>query len=83
VHKVRRAGFEIKRVTSFVSLLLPVMALSRFVKRHRDTATSSELKIGPTANTTLTRVLRLEFGLIRLGISFPAGGSLLLVAKKK
>lgn len=81
--KVRRAGFEVARVTSFVSLLLPLMALSRLRKRHSDTAVTSEFEIGGFANALLTGVLRFELFLIRRGISLPAGGSLLLVARKK
>lgn len=80
--KVRGAGFKIERTTSFVSLLLPLMALSRLRKRHSESAIDSEFAVGRTTNTALTAVLRFELALIRLGISLPAGGSLLLAARK-
>jgi SAM-dependent methyltransferase len=83
VDKVRRAGFEIARATSFVSLLLPAMALSRLaggVARGADPL--PELSIGRGMNALLTGVLAAERALIERGVSFPAGGSLLLIARK-
>jgi SAM-dependent methyltransferase len=82
--KVERAGFKIVRQTSFVSFLLPVMAAQRLSKRRPDPSYSvhQELAIGGPANWGMERVLGVERGLIRVGISFPAGGSLLTVARK-
>jgi SAM-dependent methyltransferase len=83
VDKVRGAGFEIARATSFVSLLLPAMALSRVASgpaRRADPL--PELGIAPWMNAVLTRVLAVERTMIERGVSFPAGGSLLLVARK-
>jgi SAM-dependent methyltransferase len=83
VDKVRRAGFEIARVTSFVSLLLPAMALSRWTRgAARDGDPLPELSIDPRLNGALGGVLAVERALIERGVSFPAGGSLLLVARK-
>ena len=42
----------------------------------------AELKIGGVANQLLGKVLDLERALIRMGVSFPVGGSLLLMARK-
>jgi Lrp/AsnC family transcriptional regulator for asnA, asnC and gidA len=42
----------------------------------------AELRVGCIANFLLESVLAIERGLIRLGIRFPAGGSLLLVARR-
>jgi SAM-dependent methyltransferase len=85
IGKVRQVGFSEVRVTSFVSLLLPLMMLSRMRQRAPDTAYDpmAELKIGGVANWMLWKLLGLERALIRMGLSFPAGGSLLLVARKK
>lgn len=81
--KVLRAGFRIARITSFVSLLLPLMLLSRMKRsRSQNFDLWREFKISPRLNTTLGRVLALEHKLIAAGISFPLGGSLLLVARK-
>lgn len=80
--KVEAAGFTTERVTSFVSLLLPVMAAARFVDRFRDREVNAELEIRGPLNSAMRRVLAAEVALIRRGVSFPAGGSLLLIARK-
>lgn len=85
--KVCRTGFEIIRSTSFVSTLLPAMYLSRLLQRNkmdvsRDTNTISELRINPILNTFFECLLNFELALIRVGVSFPVGGSRLLVARK-
>lgn len=82
VAKVKRAGFEIDYVTSFVSLLVPLMWLSRR-GRHQDRHDpESEFKISDWLNWFLERVMQIEFLLIKLGVNFPVGGSLLLIARK-
>ena len=72
------------RVTSFVSVLMPLMLLSRLRRRsytkHFDP--HAEFKIGAGVNRILTKALAWEQFMIRRGASFPAGGSLLLVAKR-
>jgi len=81
--KVQKAGFEIHRITSFNSLLLPLMILSRMQqKRHDDLQPWRELEISPTLNKTLESVLTIERQLITNGVSFPAGGSLLLIGRR-
>jgi len=82
--KVERAGFTVIRMTAFVSLLFPLMALSRSRRRHGagEDAVLDELRRGAFVNTALERVLDLERFLIRAGVNFAMGGSLLLVAKK-
>jgi SAM-dependent methyltransferase len=84
VAKVRRAGFEIERVTSFVSLLLPAMVASRFIDRVRrsDYDPAAELRPPRALDRAMRAVLKAETAMIRRGISFPAGGSLLLVARR-
>lgn len=83
-HKVEQAGFEVKRETSFVSLLLPLMFLSRLSKRKpvENYDAIQELRISDRLNRILERVLDFERTLIRTGFIFPAGGSRLLVARK-
>jgi SAM-dependent methyltransferase len=78
--KIQQVGFTIIRVTSFVSLLLPFMMISRL--RYRRDNPMAELEISGLANTVLERVLDLERCLIRYGLQFPVGGSLLVVARK-
>ena len=82
--KVRRAGFRIVRRTSFVSLLLPVMILSRLPYLKKDSQKSIPMGLhrkGPV-NSFLNAVMAFERVLIRAGVSFPVGGSFLLVAVK-
>jgi SAM-dependent methyltransferase len=82
--KVERAGFKMLRATSFVSLLLPLMLIARLKKRPANTEFDpvAEFKLTALANYVLERVMDVERAMIRLGLSFPVGGSLLLVAKK-
>ncbi len=84
IGKVKRAGFEVVRVTSFVSILLPLLLLSRFKHRFDGKAFDpmSEFKISSSTNNALEKVLYVERSLIRAGLSFPMGGSLLLVARR-
>jgi SAM-dependent methyltransferase len=85
VSKVERAGFKIVRVTSFVSLLLPLMILSRLKQRGIDSRFNplTELKVRPVLSWMLEKALSVERAAIERGISFPMGGSLLVVAVKE
>ncbi len=82
--KLRRAGFTVERTTSFVSLLLPLLFLARWRKRktNENFDALNELRIGGLANTVLESLMNIERMIIRLGVSFPMGGSLLLIARK-
>lgn len=82
--KVTRAGFEVLRITAFVSFLLPLLAISR-LKQRRSTKpfdSTSEFNINSSVNTALEKILDAERSLIRAGLSLPAGGSLLLVGRR-
>lgn len=85
--KVEAAGFEVIRMTSFVSLLLPMMFASRLRMRDRTTDVEfdaiDELRQPRAVNMVLGAVMTIERTLIRRGLSFPAGGSLLLACRKK
>jgi SAM-dependent methyltransferase len=81
--KVCKAGFRVVGVRSFVSLLLPLMLGARLAKKRKVADDMSEFRIGRLLNRCLEKVMRLEHGLIRAGISFPIGGSLLLIARKE
>jgi SAM-dependent methyltransferase len=84
--KLAAAGFEVVRMTSFVSLLLPMLFLSR-ARMPRDQPGAAvdamgDLRQPRAVNLILSAVMRLERSLIRAGVSFPAGGSLLIVCSK-
>ncbi len=84
VARVQREGFDVLRVTSSVSLLLPVMAVSRWLDRRRcGDFDNGEFDVSPVTNQALGTVLTIERHAIRLGVSWPAGGSLLLAARKR
>lgn len=81
--KLARAGFRVAWATSFVSLLLPVMLLSRVVRgqaKAADFDVLAELRVSPGTNTLLGWVMNCERSLIRAGARLPWGGSLLMVA---
>lgn len=85
VDQVTRAGFVVRRFVSFVSLLIPLMIASRAMMRWRPAAHDlhAELRVGRTVNALCRPVMALERLLIRLGVSPPLGGSLLLIAQKE
>lgn len=79
------AGFRILSSTSFVSLLLPALALSRLLSRG-GTAPSdptAEFRLPPLFNEALYGVMQCERLLIRAGMRFPIGGTRLICAEKK
>jgi SAM-dependent methyltransferase len=83
--KLSAAGFAIVASTSFNSLLLPLMMLSRSMKKNdadRQVDVLEELRLSPILNFGLSVVLKIELMLIRLGVSFPVGGSRMVVAHK-
>src|SRR5262249_23658252 len=84
VAKVEAAGLEVLRATSFVSLVLPVLFLSRLRARRERTAYNlqKELSLPKCLDQALERFLTIERRLIAHGLYSPAGGSLLVVARK-
>ncbi len=80
--KLAAAGFEILRATSFVSLLLPAMLLARQRKRDGKAEVEAELDMPAALNAIGYATLCVESALIRMGMNLPAGGSLLVVARK-
>jgi SAM-dependent methyltransferase len=84
VEKVERIGFQVMYATSFVSLFLPAMLLSRLKQNSAEERPDrlTEIDIGPTVNKILNPVMRFETSLIKSGVNWAAGGSLLLIAKR-
>lgn len=82
--KIMTAGLRVEVATSFVSLLLPAMILSRRgqSKESRGNDPLGELRLHPAMNIFCSAVMQSEYGLIRSGMRLPVGGSLLVVAKK-
>lgn len=82
--KVEQAGFEVMMATSFVSLLVPAMFLKRRRAHHPSQSFDllAEFRVHPTVNRLLRWVMNIEGVLLRGGVRFPIGGSLLLIAKR-
>ena len=83
-NKLVNATFSVERSTSFVSLLLPMMLLSRLKKKHisAEYDPTTELRLPKFLNSFFFNIMRFEQALIRFGVNFPLGGSRLIVARK-
>jgi SAM-dependent methyltransferase len=77
------AGLEVVRVTSFVSLLLPCLWLSRLAQRYVHVTPGREFTITSRIRGIAMAVMHVEVAAIKAGLSLPAGGSLLLVARRR
>jgi SAM-dependent methyltransferase len=82
---VLQCGFTVVRMTSFVSILLPLLALSRarVPAKGESFDPLKELQVSGWKNKILEQLLIAEQQIIRFGLDFPAGGSLLMIAQKK
>lgn len=82
--KVIDAGFRIERSTSFVSLLLPAMMLSRQTSNNKITErdVTAELRLPKLINNIFLGIMRVEQRLIKFGANFALGGSRLVIARK-
>lgn len=83
--KIQKAGFKLRRMTSFVSTLLPAMWLSRRLQKNERAGAeldqSHEFAIHPLLNKAFEQCLNLEAAVIAAGVNFPIGGSLLAIAE--
>jgi len=80
INLMKKEHFTVKYVTSFVSLLLPLMIISRAFNQSEQSI-DSEWNISPMANQILLSIMRFELMLINHGATLPVGGSLLIVAQ--
>jgi hypothetical protein len=78
--KLRRAGAETEYATSFVSILFPVLLATRLLPRRRCDPVE-DLSVSRPLNRALAGVLAVERWMLRTGVRFPFGGSLLVVAR--
>lgn len=84
VGKIKKAGFSIQYVTSFVTIPFPLMLLSRLFSRAQvdDFDVYREFDISPFVNMIMDWTLKIEYFFIQLGVRLPFGGSLFVVGKK-
>lgn len=80
--KVRSAGFRVLFSGSYSSLLLPIMIASRLWRREKEELLRREFELSATLNRLFMKILDVEVSLTIAGMSFPAGGSSVVVAVK-
>jgi SAM-dependent methyltransferase len=76
------AGFELLWTTSFMTFLLPLIAASRLLTKRRPYSLDREFGLPRRVDRLFDRALELERAAMSRGVSFPLGGSLLLVARR-
>ena len=79
--KLERAGYRVQLATSFVSLLLPAMLLSR--RRAAEGEHREQYQMPRILNQLFSAVMAAERQAITRGLRLPVGGSLLVVARRK
>jgi SAM-dependent methyltransferase len=81
--KLGRSGFEVLFSASFTALLLPLMAVSRLMRRDNETDEDvfREFRLNPHVNNLFTAILRAEIRRTLAGWRWPAGGSRVVVAR--
>lgn len=82
--KVEAAGFRVEMITSFVTLLFPLMYLARRRARLPESEydLTADLRLNPMVNASFRAAMAIERGMIKAGARLPFGGSLLVAARK-
>jgi hypothetical protein len=89
VAKLKANDFDIDYATSFLFILFPFMLISRLFDRGGDQSPSDEhglekrVKFSGVLNVIFDFFMRIDEGLIRLGVSLPFGGTLVVIARKR
>lgn len=89
IAKLQKNGFDISYCTSFLFVLFPLMLISRMFDMRRDlshdddVALEKRVKFSNVLNWIFDHFMRIDEALIKLGISLPFGGTLLVVAKQR
>lgn len=82
--RLRAAGFDVVHSTSFTSLLLPALWLSRRMAGDAVAGNNpAELAPSPLLGRAMGAVMAIERRAIALGLRFPAGGSRLVLARRR
>jgi SAM-dependent methyltransferase len=79
---LREAGFQRVETRYWNSLLLPLMVAQRKLRARQPDAASDVAPFPPWLDATLHAATRAEAALARLGLRYPAGGSVLVVATR-
>ncbi|MGB3336734.1 MAG: class I SAM-dependent methyltransferase [Devosia sp.] len=81
--KMQRNGFEVLFSTSYTTVLLPLMTMSRLLSRqsNRIERVNQELLPNRTVNALLKATLNAEVAMTLKGVRWPAGGSRVIVGR--
>jgi len=82
IEKVKRSGFTVEYISSFVSLLVPLMWISRMRANKTKNNTIDEFSVPSYINCFLEMIMSIELWLMKMGVKLPFGGSLLLMGRK-
>lgn len=83
--KVSAAGFRVIFTASYTTILLPLMAASRFLNRREEVderSRGAELSVPKTLNRLMKTALHAEVSATLAGLRFPVGGSRIVAARK-
>lgn len=86
--KLHMCGFDIKFLSSFLTILFPVVFLSRLLKKRKSIEKvniddiTQEFRIPTWINNLFYRCMLMDFWFIKKNISLPFGNSILVVAQK-
>lgn len=81
--QLQESGFRVLAFRSFVSLLMPLLILSRVAARWKAGGSArSEFDITSRLNSALKSTMAIELSLTRDGMHLPFGGSLLAIAER-
>ncbi|HNU76051.1 MAG TPA: methyltransferase domain-containing protein, partial [Deltaproteobacteria bacterium] len=86
--RVEEAGFTVGYMTSFITFLFPLLAVSRLCSRWMNRHDGAhdwtrELNLNPAANTLFEAICNAELFFVKKGVKMPAGGSLLCIGIKE
>lgn len=86
--KLKAAGFKVLHISSFITLLLPMLMVSRLrwhLSHYSDRRSDERKYLHPPfwINKLFEKVCKIESWILKRGISFPAGGSLLCIGVKE
>jgi SAM-dependent methyltransferase len=83
--KLAAAGFATTLSTSFVTLALPLMLVSRWADRRSNAPYDPEAELRPSSfvNRGLSLLAAVERATLRLGVRWPLGGSRLVLARRE
>jgi SAM-dependent methyltransferase len=89
INKLNKNGLEVEYSTSFVFTLFPLMLIYRLLENKRNINNSDKIELkkkvsfSNITNILCNAIMKFDEFLIKLGISLPFGGTLIVIAKKK